>query len=166
MKKIILILLISSFTSVTFGQENKLLNELRKEKEVDSQVSFIMDLPIKNLKEDVLTDKLGSELNTISSCIDLFVRMDKLKINKDLRVDLKKRTEAIATELFKVKYYVLLKNSGGYAPVYGVGLDTISGKKVAVVHLGGDCSYDESDKKKEEITAVFNSKMKMLLSEH
>ncbi|SEC25856.1 hypothetical protein SAMN04489761_2507 [Tenacibaculum sp. MAR_2009_124] len=166
MKKIIYLLLISSFNSITFGQENKLLNELRKVKEVDSQVSFIMDLPIKNLKEDVLTDKLGSELNTISSCIDLFARMDELEVNKDLRADLKKRTEAIATELFKAKCYVLLKNSGGYAPVYGVGLDTISGKKVAVVHLGGDCSYDESDKKKEELTAVSNSTMNMLLREH
>lgn len=147
------------------AQENKLLDELNKVKGADEQVSYVLNLPVKGLEKITLTKKLDSDLNTIASCIMPFVYRKKSKLTEKETVDLKKRIEIIATELFKSDNYVLLKNSGGYAPVFGVGMENIADKKVVIIHLGGDCTIDEADLKWEEITAVFNNKMESLVKE-
>ncbi len=156
------------FTSVINAQENKLLKELNHVERVDNQVSYIMKLPIKNLKNNSsilnLKKKLNSELNTIYSCVISFVNSKDLKLTDKEIDELKKRTEKISSEFYKAKKFVLLKTSGGIAPVYGVGMDTIAEKKVVIVHLGGDCSIDETDLKREEITSVFNKKMELLMN--
>jgi len=165
MRKTILILILLSFSTFTYAQENKLLEGLNEIKSTDEQVSYVFNLPVKNLDKIALTNKLDSDLNTIASCIIPFVNSKTLKLTEKETADLKKRTEIIATELFKSDNFVLLKNSGGYAPVYGVGIENIADKKIVIVHLGGDCTIDEVDLKWEEITTVFNNKMESLLKE-
>lgn len=165
MRKTLFILMFLSLSSITFAQENKLLVELNEVKGAEEQVSYVLNLPVENLEEIALTKKLDSDLNTIASCIMPFVNSKTLKRTEKETADLKKRTEIIATELFKSDNFVILKNSGGYAPVYGVGIENIADKKVVSVHLGGDCTIDEVDLKWEEITSVFNKKMDSLLKE-
>lgn len=147
------------------AQKNKLLDELIEVKGADEQISYVLNLPVKDLEKIALTKKLDSDLNTISSCIIPFVDNKVSKLTEKETFDLKKRIEIIAIELFKSDNYVLLRNSGGYAPVYGVEIENIADKKVVIVHLGGDCTIDEVDLKWEEITSVFNNKMKSLLEE-
>ncbi len=77
MKKILLILILFNFSF--YAQENKLFNKLSKVKTPDKQVSYILNLPIKNLEKSSLIKKTNSELNTIASCINSFVK--KIKIN-------------------------------------------------------------------------------------
>ena len=48
---------------------------------------------------------------------------------------------------------------------YGVGIDTVAAKQVVIVHLGGDCTIDETDLKWEEITSIFNKRMELLLNQ-
>ena len=163
MRKISLILILFSFSF--YAQENKLFDELIKIKSSDKQVSYILNLPIKNLGKSSLIKKLDSKLNTIASCLNSFVYSKRLYLTEKEIVKLKKRIELIAFKFFKSDNYVLLKKSGGYAPTYGVGIDTIAKKKVIIVHLGGDCIIDETDLKWEEITSHFNKKMKSLLNQ-
>ena len=164
MRKTIFILILFSLSSTISAQENKLLDELNEVKGADKQVSYVLNLQVENLEKITLTKKLNSDLNTMASCIMPFVNSKTLKLTEEETADIKKRTEIIATEFFKSNNYVLLKNSGGYAPIYGIGIDTIAEKKVVIVHLGGDCTIDEADLKWEEITAVFNKKMEFLLN--
>ncbi len=165
MRKTIFILTLLSFTLTIHSQENKLLDKLNKVKGADEQVSYILNLPIKNLEKITLTKKLDSDLNSIASCINPFVHSKELGLTEKETVDLKKRTKIIATELFKSDNYILLKNSGGDGPIYGVGIDTIAERKVVIIYLGGDCTIDETDLKWEEITSVFNKKMESLINE-
>ena len=165
MRKTIFILILLSLSSIISAQENKLLDELNEVKSAEEQVSYVLNLQVENLEKIALTIKLDSDLNTIASCIMPFVNSKTLKLTEKETADLKKRTEIIATELFNSDNFVLLKNSGGYAPVYGVGIENIADKKVVIVHLGGDCTIDEVDLKWEEITSVFNNKMESLLKE-
>ncbi|MDO5971276.1 hypothetical protein Q4Q35_15820 [Flavivirga aquimarina] len=169
MRKTLFTLILLILSLATKAQENKLISELNKQKGADNQVSFIMKLPILSLEDNStiisLKKKLKSDLNDIYSCVNSFVNSKELKLNEKEIRELKKRTKNIASEFYKSNNYTLLKTSGGIAPVYGVGIDTIANKKVAVVHLGGDCSIDEIDLKWDEITSVFNSKMEALLNE-
>ncbi len=141
--------------------------ELNEINGVEGKVSFIMNLPVSNLENSdgitFLKKKLKSELNTISSCILPFVNSKELELTKKETIELKKRVENISTKLYESNRYTLLKTTDGIAPVYGVGMDTIANKKVAVVYLGGDCTIDETDLKWEKITTVFNTKMRVLL---
>lgn len=169
MKTILFILTLLIFTPTINGQENKILTELNNQKGAENQVSYIMKLPVSGLEDSSLImglkKKLKSDLNSIYSCIISFVNSKELELSKNEIGELKKRTENVASEFFKSNNYTLLKNSGGIAPIYGVGIDTIADKKVAIVYLGGDCSIDDIDLKWEEITLVFNKKMEALLKE-
>lgn len=168
MQKRLFILFIFIFSLSIKAQENKLLTELNKIEGVDNQVSHIMKFPISNLEDNnliiSLKKKLKSELNTIYSCVNSFVNSKELELTEKEIAELKKRTKNISYEFFKAKNYTILKNSGGIAPIYGVGIDTIAKRKVAVVYLGGDCSIDEIDLKWDEITSVFNTRMELLLN--
>ncbi|WP_299311964.1 hypothetical protein [uncultured Aquimarina sp.] len=106
--------------------------------------------------------ELQSKLNTIFSCMDLYANSTELKLDEKAISELKKRIETIAFMFSKSEKYTLIKTSGGIAHIYGVGIDTISNKKVAIVYLGGDCSMNDIDLKWEEITTVFNKKNEIL----
>ena len=159
MIKIIFILI--GFSSITSAQANKLFDELNEVKGAEEKVIYVLNLRVENLEEIALTKKLDSDLNTIISCIMPFVNSKTIKLNKKETADLKKRTEIIATELFKSDNFMILKNSGGYAPIYGIGLENIADKKVVIVYLGGDCTIDEVALKWDEITSIFNNKMNL-----
>ncbi|WP_109438663.1 hypothetical protein [Aquimarina sp. AU119] len=168
MKKTLITFLILFCSIVINAQENKLLTELNKIDAGDNQVFHIIKNPISNLEENDLIQnlkkKLKSELNTIYSCMDSYANSKELRLNKNETSELKRRIEHISSEFYKSKKYALVKTSGGIAPIYGVGMDTILNKKVAIVYLGGDCSMTEIDMKWDEITLIFNEKMKSLLS--
>lgn len=77
---------------------------------------------------------------------------------------MEKRISLIASKFYESKKYTLVKRSGGIDPIYGVGIDTIFNKKVTIAYLGGDCRTTEVDIRWNEITSIFNEKMKSLLS--
>ncbi|WP_299256730.1 hypothetical protein [uncultured Aquimarina sp.] len=160
------LILICSFA--VNAQENKLLAELNRIDDIDNQVFHIIKNPVSNIKDNDLTlglkKKLKSELNTIYSCMDSYANSKELKLDENEISELKTRVKNISSEFYKSKKYTLVKTSGGIAPIYGVGMDTILNKKVAIVYLGGDCSMTEVDMKWDEITEIFNKKMKSLLS--
>lgn len=164
MKITILTLIVLAFNLTTNAQENNLFKELNKLKGADIKVSYIMELPVENMDVISLVEKVNSELKTIDSCIDAFINSKKLNLTEIEISILKKRTEKIALELYKSNNYVLLKDTSGYAPISGVGMEIISEKQVAIVYFGGGCTIDETDLKHAEITSIFNKKMKSLLN--
>ena len=109
MRKTIFILTLLCFTLTVYAQKNKLLDELKKVKGVNEQVSCVLNFPVKNLDKITLTKKLGSELNTIASCITPFVNSKQLGLTESETAELKKRIEIIATKLFKSNNYTFLK---------------------------------------------------------
>ena len=165
MKHSIYTAILFCFTLSVYAQENKLLNELKSVKGVEDKVAYILDRSIENLEKINLMDQLDSELNTISSCLNTFVNSKDLGLNEKDLAKLKERMQQLATECFKSANYLLIKNSGGYAPIFGIGLDTIAQKKVIILYLGGDCILDETDMKTIEIITIFNEKMSALLND-
>lgn len=167
MRNIPITLLILIYSLVVNAQENKLLIELSKIESGDHQVFHIIKNPISNLKNNdliiSLKKKLKSELNTIHSCVNSYGNIKELKLNEKEISELKRRIEQISSRFYELNKYTLIKTPNGIAPIYGVGIDTISNKKVIVVYLGGGCNVTEADKRRNEITAVFNEKMKSLL---
>ena len=167
MKKIYFIVFLISITYISTAQENKLFKEVIIQK-APNQADFIMNFSFDDLDENnhikALQNKSKNTLNSISSCIKTYVKHKKLKLSENEINTLKSRVTTIAERFYNTKRYALLKSSGGMAPIYGIDIDTIAKKQVFIVLTGGDCIVTEEDNRWEEITNVFNTKMKALLN--
>jgi hypothetical protein len=151
-----------------YGQENQLLNSLKDFDNGSDQMKYVLNLKIDSIPEDgfskLLKIKLNSELNSLGDIFSYYASGKELNLSKKEQSILESRTLFFAKWFIENKKYVIAKSSGGVAPASGIGLDTIAGKKVAVILMGGDCTITERDERSDYIYNLFSNKVRDLLN--
>jgi len=167
MKKILFLFFIF-FSFFSYGQENKLLGQILNLKKGESQLEYILNIKNQDLPEDGFTKlmkiKLNSELNSLADLFSSYMISKDLELSSKEMSILKSRVLSLAEWFVKNEQYITVTSSGGIAPIIGVGSETIANKKVLVLKMGGDCTIDEYDERRNYIYEVFNTRVKSLLN--
>ena len=167
MKKLCYILLLV-FSFSGYSQENQLYETLKNLDDNTSQLKYVLNLKIPDIPENgfskLLKIKLNSELNSLGDVFAFFANGKELNLSQKEQSILTNRARYFATWFVKNKKYVTVKSSIGIAPISGIGIDTIAEKKVALLLMGGDCTVDEYEERRDYIYKVFSERVKSLLN--
>lgn len=168
MKKIYFILFLFSITYISTAQENKLLKEIDTIASTSGRMNFILQFPFSDLENndtiEVLRKKSNLDLNSLLPCMLLYMGSTNMKLSFKEKEELKKRVIEIAEHYYNTKRYVILEDTSGIAPISGLKIDIIAKKNVVILLSGGGCVVTDETKLMDEITAIFNTKMKALLN--
>jgi len=164
MSKTLFIIFITLISNSIFAQNRDFEYDYYIGELTDIEINEILNFPIYDLQDNKtiteLKRKLNSELNSIASVMVHYKFAKTLKLTSLEQTELETRMVVISDRFAKQNKYVLLKLSGGYAPTFGIKEELISGKKVMILLLGGDCIIDEMEIKQEKIYTLFNDEMK------
>ena len=132
-----------------------------------SEIDSLMNRSFEGLPEaNTLKNKFEFlNLNSIAGCKIIYMYAERLQVTEQEKKAIEKRIQHIAKMFYDEGTYLLIKQSGGYAPVFGIKPDTINNKEVMVLLMGGDCTVTKQDEREAVLYGLFNDTMKALLEE-
>ncbi len=168
MKKLVFIaFLFCSF--LMESQENKLLNRINQLGDGLLQLKYVLDIKVDSIPEDgfskLLKIKLNSDLDNLGDVFAFYADGKELELSRKEQSILENRVTYFASWFVKNESYALVKSSGGIAPVTGINVDSISGKKVVVLLMGGSCTVTERDAREDYIYRLFSNKVRSFLNQ-